>query len=360
MDLGLLWVTDTNQVIHQWMRLVEALFPSSVSLVNIGKSYEGRDILGLRVGAPATAGSPEGSRPKKALLVTGGLHAREWISTTTVNYVAWSFITHSQNDPVVTSFLKRYDLIFIPVMNPDGFEYTWEVDRLWRKTRQPTAYRPCRGIDLDRAFGYEWVAGDPCSEFYGGGAPFEATEARRLAEWAVNMARNNTPIAGLIDLHSYAQQVLIPYSFSCEKDPPNMENLEELAAGLAKAIRLSSGESYSVGSACEGVASSGEKGGGSAIDWFNHELRARYSYQIRLRDTGSYGFLLPKESIVPTGDEIFHAFRYLGDFLLGNDGIERPWDSSESPASPSTDVDDAEDGGGEEEEEFSGWAELRK
>jgi len=51
-------------------------------------------------------------------------------------------------------------------------------------------------------------------------------------------------------------------------------------------------------------------------------MRVRYSYQIKLRDTGSYGFLLPKENIVPTGEEAFNAVKYFGDFLLGNRGIE--------------------------------------
>lgn len=74
-------MTNVDQVIHQWMRLVEALFPSSVNVVNIGKSYEGRDILGLRVSMP---GPPGASPPKKAMVIAGALHAREWISTTTV------------------------------------------------------------------------------------------------------------------------------------------------------------------------------------------------------------------------------------------------------------------------------------
>ena len=115
-------------------------------------------------------------------------------------------------------------------------------------------------------------------------------------------------------------------------DPPSLENLEELGMGLAKAIRISSGQQYGVASACEGAVSSKfaatggvsrmETGGGSAIDWFYHEMRVRYSYQIKLRDTGSYGFLLPKENIVPTGEEAFNAVKYFGDFLLGNRGIE--------------------------------------
>ncbi|SPN98851.1 related to carboxypeptidase [Cephalotrichum gorgonifer] len=351
-------------VIVRWMRLVEALFPSFVNVISVGKSYEGRDILGLRVGSPETPGSPD--RPRKTIVVTGGIHAREWISTTTVNYVAWSFITHNQKDPIVTKFLKHFDIVFLPVLNPDGFEYTWQVDRLWRKTRQPTPFRFCRGVDLDRAFGYEWgEAGDPCSEFYGGSEPFEATEAQQLADWAEKAALNHTRIVGLIDLHSYSQQVLFPYSFSCREEPPNLENLEELAAGLAKAIRLQSGESYSIRSACESAVSSGRRaatsqieiGGGSVIDWFYHELHARYSYQIRLRDTGSYGFLLPSESIVPTGEEIFYAFRYLGDFLLGNNGIERLSDSSDSPKSHPADSTNEE---GRSEEEPAGWGELKR
>jgi extracellular matrix protein 14 len=317
------------------MRFLEGLFPSLVRVTSIGTSYEGREIPALKVSVKkASPGSP-----RKTLVVTGGLHAREWISTTTVNYVAWSYITQYGKDRMVTKFLDEFDLVFIPVVNPDGVQYTWQVDRLWRKSRQETKLRFCRGMDLDRAFGYEWdgrgSGSDPCSETYGGSEPFQAVEAQQVADWAKAESENGVVFEGLVDLHSYSQQILFPYSYSCSVDPPNLENLEELGVGLAKAIRLSSGEIYSVTSACEGITthhSSGlrpakrqprvESSGGSAMDWFYHELHARYSYQIKLRDTGGYGFLLPAEYIIPTGREIFSAFKYLGDYLLGNNGIE--------------------------------------
>lgn len=223
--------------------------------------------------------------------------------------------------------------------------YSWDVDRLWRKTRQPTTLSICPGFDLDHSFGFRWNSlqhqDEQCSESYGGHTPFEAVEAKAFADWARNETQRGTSFVAHLDLHSYSQQVLFPYEYSCDALPPNWETLQEVAYNLAKHLRLANGEPYTVASACDGATaykqSSSttpkapselnriENRGGAMIDYFFHEFGARHSYQIKLRDTGSYGFLLPGSAIVPTGEEVFQAIRYLGDYLLGNNGHE--WSS---------------------------------
>ncbi|KAI3318222.1 hypothetical protein HD806DRAFT_322328 [Xylariaceae sp. AK1471] len=313
-------------VMVAWMRLIDSMFRGRglVQMISIGKSYEGRDIPALRVSMRPSEDIP--GRPREVVLVTGGIHAREWIATSSVNYVAWSFIQSIDKDPMINKILERFDLVFVPVLNPDGYEYTWEVDRLWRKSRQRTKMSYCQGFDLDHSFSYQWDSAEhqtePCSESYGGDEPFQAVEAAQLADWAKNETDNGSKFVGYLDLHSYSQQVLVPYSFSCIVDPPNIENLEEVAMNLAKHMRLSNGEVYTVASACEGAVTPPtnlagpliEARGGSVVDYVDHELGAHYSYQIKLRDTGSYGFLLPSDNIVPTGEEVFQAMKYLGDY----------------------------------------------
>lgn len=154
-------------IIANWMALLDSMFRERglVRYFTIGQSAGGIDIPALRVGRSLEAGGTK-SRPRKTMLITGGMHAREWISISTVNYLAWAFVSSYGQDPLATRILDEFDIVFVPVLNPDGYEYTWTTDRLWRKTRQETR-NVCPGYDLDHSFGYQWDVGarqdEPCS-----------------------------------------------------------------------------------------------------------------------------------------------------------------------------------------------------
>ncbi|RMD41411.1 hypothetical protein DV735_g3690, partial [Chaetothyriales sp. CBS 134920] len=324
-------------VLYPWLRLMAAMFPNHTRLTSIGLSAEGRDIPALIIGARPPDGDEE---QRKTIIVAAGTHAREWISISTAAYVAWSLLTGygEPHAPDITDVLNHFDFVILPVVNPDGYEYSWSTDRLWRKNRQPTTLPFCPGIDINRAFPFAWdgqsSADNPCSEEFAGSGPLEAVEAQRVIDWAGNHSSQADFIA-FLDLHSYSQQILYPYGFTCNFEPPNLEDLEEVALGIAKSFRLTSGHFYSVGSACQDSAMSNRKAesksmrqnlfaqGGSALDFFYHDLAVKYAYQIKLRDTGTYGFLLPKQYILPTGIEAFEAVLGLGRWLLSNRGIER-------------------------------------
>ena len=71
-------------------------------------------------------------------------------------------------DPVVQSILNEFDFFIIPVSNPDGYEFSRNSQRFWRKNRSGSG--ACKGVDLNRNWGQEWggqgSSGRRCSDTY--------------------------------------------------------------------------------------------------------------------------------------------------------------------------------------------------
>src|SRR5688572_23646272 len=66
------------------------------------------------------------------------LHAREWASGSTLQYIFYALLKGSQ-DPKseISKVLEQVDFHLVPFVNVDGYVYSWEQpeNRLWRKNR---------------------------------------------------------------------------------------------------------------------------------------------------------------------------------------------------------------------------------
>ena len=68
----------------------------------------------------------------------GGIHAREWISPATVSGILRDIVENSNTS--YSSLLSSLDIYLLPLVNPDGYEYSRTKDRLWRKVRIQTGW----------------------------------------------------------------------------------------------------------------------------------------------------------------------------------------------------------------------------
>ena len=68
--------------------------------------------------------------------------------------------TNYHSDKRVTRLLLTTEIWVIPVANPDGYEYTFTNERLWRKNLRDNdgdgEITLADGVDLNRNFGSRW------------------------------------------------------------------------------------------------------------------------------------------------------------------------------------------------------------
>ena len=110
--------------------------------------------------------------------------------------------------------LTNLDIYILPVLNPDGYIYTWTNDRMWRKTRTGPR-QGCYGVDANRNWNFKWgVAGssrNPCDETYDGPNPNSEMEVQAITKFLGN---NNSTIVSYFDIHTYSEDFMYPYGYA--------------------------------------------------------------------------------------------------------------------------------------------------
>ncbi|XP_077993777.1 carboxypeptidase B-like [Glandiceps talaboti] len=296
-------VYHTYEEVNRWIDDITSKYSDISEPFYVTDSYEGRKIRGVKIGKPGV--------DKPAAWFHSGIHAREWITVATMLWTVKNFLDLYGTDEDVTNFVDQMDYYIVPILNPDGYAYTWTDDRMWRKTRSPNRPSPCIGTDPNRNWGFKWgkrgASKDQCSAIYRGNSKFSEPETKGASDFI--LANPNFRL--FIDFHAYSQMWLSPWGYT-KKLPDDYKIQNKANKKCATAIQDVYGTPITFGAISHilGVVS------GNTADWAYAEARIIHSYAVELRDTGKYGFLLPEDQIQPTAKETFEAIKVISAIAL--------------------------------------------
>ncbi|XP_077999125.1 carboxypeptidase A2-like [Glandiceps talaboti] len=295
--------------LDQWVKNTVARFPGIAEEFILGKSYEKRVIRGIKIGKPS-------SESKEAMWIHSGIHSREWISPATNIWMTNQFLEDYGKNDNVTRILDKYDMYILPTLNPDGYDYTWDVNRLWRKTRSKNMNSECVGTDPNRnwrvGFGGPGTSTNPCSLIYHGPYLHSESEVKIATDFILEKSKTQKFVF-FMDIHSYSQYYLNPHGYKYEH-PIDYDDHMALGNAFAAATEAVNGTEYIVGTPPDilYIAS------GIGLDWGYEGAGIKYSGSLELRDQGHYGFLLPEDQILPTAKETYVGMIAVYEFIMAN------------------------------------------
>lgn len=275
--------------------------PNLVRLQDLGKSFEGRRIKLVKISAQPDAGNP-------IIFVDAGIHSREWVAPAMATYLINRLA--SDSDAIqIGGILDGVDWYILPVVNPDGYEYSRSgtTKRLWRKTRSRTTNSRCYGVDGNRNYGFKWavsgVSNDPChAETYAGPKAFSEPETRMVSNV---MLDNRQRIKLYVSLHSYGQYLVYPWGYTGDYLPKQWKKLDDMARAVSAAVTRAGGKPFQVMSAGKWYPAAG-----GSDDFAFGAAGIPYSYTMEL--TEGYEFTFPGSLLNKVLPQFYEGFKEFG------------------------------------------------
>jgi opacity protein-like surface antigen len=254
---------DNYRVLADYNKELKALAkknPKLVRLIKLNhKTLEGRDVFGVEI-----ARKVKRSDGRPTFYVDGVHHAREWPAGEYPMIYAHYLVEGFGKNKAVTRLLKKGRVVIVPIVNPDGFDYSRSAvlaqqtnvdaahstpcglagcEGYWRKNRRsftgvtvpgvqknPDAY----GVDVNRNYSFHWGGGgaspDQTSQTHYGSGPVSEPETKNVRD--LLLSEN---VTGIVSNHTSGRLVLRAWG-DTYKNSPDERYQFKLGARMAKAM----------------------------------------------------------------------------------------------------------------------------
>lgn len=302
-------------------------FPELISeKFSIGQTIEGREIWAVWMGT-------ERHQTKPQALYTSLLHAREPNSLTALIYYMWWLLENHGTDATATAILENRHLAFVPIVNPDGYEFNRMNNPngggMHRKNRRPVGTSN-QGVDLNRNFGpmifWDHPNGGSStiinSDVYRGEAPFSEPETAALRDFV-----KANDFRAAFNYHTFSNLLIYPYG-ALQRETQDSPIFRAYAAEMTRYNQYRTGTDFQT---------VGYNTRGNSDDWMygledgNPDGRKNIIAMTPEVGTSADFFWPPIHRIIPLSEENLHPNIKLAEYT-------GPYLNWQIPAKPETNI----------------------
>jgi len=198
------------------------LYPNLITeKYSIGTSIEGRTLWAVKI-----SDNPEINEAEPEVFFNSMIHAREPAGMMAVIYFMYHLLEKYGSDPEITYLVDNREFYFVPVINPDGYEYNRSINPsgggMWRKNRRDSG-GGIFGVDPARNFSFMWgydnigSSPNPSSEIYRGTEAFSEPECQSLRDFFLT---NDIKIVN--NFHAYWNVIFTPWGYNMLQTPDSV------------------------------------------------------------------------------------------------------------------------------------------
>ncbi len=192
------------------MQEVATAYPDIAKLIDVTSAYdmpatfEGRHLYILKISDNV---NQEEDEPD--VLIVSNHHAREVVTPVIALHAIEQLTSNYGTEPEVTSLVNNHEIWIAPTWNPDGYNYMYHVDDMWRKNRRVGEYGI--GVDQNRNYPFLWDSDhsgstDMSSNIYKGPSAGSEPETQTMITFSEDQRFEK-----VMDFHSSGRQVLWGY-----------------------------------------------------------------------------------------------------------------------------------------------------